>query len=246
MKMHFFSALFLGIILFFSCKTETPPATNETPAEQVEAQAFLDTYNMEYVRRSYALSLAEWQTNIDIREGDTLNAYNNRIADEALTAFTGSVENIENAKRFLAQKDKLTPLQVRQLEVILFTAGSDPQVVAELVKEKIRADVAQTEKLFGYRFRLNGKEVTTNDIDNILKTETNLQKRLDAWNASKEVGKVLKTGLVNLRRLRNQTVQALDYPDYFSYQVSDYGLSTPDMMDMMKRLNQELRPLYRE
>lgn len=246
MKIHFLSALFLGIFIFFSCKNETAPATNETPAEQAEAQAFLDTYNLEYVRLAYALSLAEWQTNIDIREGDTLNAYNNRIADEAFTAFTGSVKNIENAKRFLALKDKLTPLQVRQLEVILYTAGSDPQIVAELVKEKIRADVEQTEKLFGYRFRLNGKEVTTNDIDEILKKETNLQKRLDAWNASKEVGKVLKSGLVNLRRLRNQTVQALDYPDYFSYQVSDYGLSTPDMMEMMKRLNQELRPLYRE
>ncbi len=237
-----FALLFLAAV---GCKSDPKPNT-ETSAEQTEAQAFIDHYNTEYARLYYASALAAWKTNTEIREGDTLNAYNSRIADEAMTAFTGSVENIENAKKYIAIKDKLTPLQSRQLEVILYNAGSDPQVVADLVKEKIKASIAQTEKLFGFNFKLKGKPVTTNDLDAILKTETNLQKRLEAWEVSKEVGKELKSGLVNLRRLRNETVQALDYPDYFSYQVSDYGLSTPEMMEMMKRLNQELRPLFRE
>ena len=56
----------------------------------------------------------------------------------------------------------------------------------------------------------------------------------------------MKDGLINLRKLRNETVQALDYRDFFSYQVSDYGMTTGEMMEMMQRLNQELRPLYRE
>ena len=49
-----------------------------------------------------------------------------------------------------------------------------------------------------------------------------------------------------LRRLRNQTVRALDYQDFFSYQVSDYGMSTKEMLALMDGLNRELRPLYRE
>lgn len=246
MKKHTFHLLAFAIIAILACKSETRTVPESSNNERDEAQAFIDTFSQEYLKLYYASAEASWATNTQIKEGDTINAYNSRIADEALTAFTGSVENIEKTRKFLAIKDKLTPLQVRQLEVILYTAGSDPQVVADLVKEKIKASIAQTEKLFGFTFKLNGKEVTTNDLDNILKTETNLQKRLAAWEASKEVGKVLKSGLVNLQRLRNQTVQALDYPDYFSYQVSDYGLSTTDMMDMMKRLNQELRPLFRE
>ena len=211
-----------------------------------EVETFLKDYNATYTDLYYKSSLASWTTNTEIREGDTLNAYNSRIADEALTAFTGSVENIENARRFLSQKDKLEPLQVRQLQAILFNAGSDPQTVAPLVSEKIKASIAQTEKLFGFGFTLEGKPVTTNDIDEILREETDLDRRLKAWQSSKEVGKVLKDGLVNLRRLRNETVQALDYANFFAYQVSDYGLTTAEMMEMMKRLNQELRPLYRE
>src|SRR5699024_10506055 len=104
-------------------------------------------------------------------------------------------------KRYLDDKDGLDALQVRQLEAFLYNAGSDPQTVAGLVKEKIRASIAQTEKLFGYQFMLDGKPITTNDIDELLREENDPDKRLKAWEASKEVGKDLKEGLLNLRRL---------------------------------------------
>jgi peptidyl-dipeptidase A len=213
---------------------------------QKDAQSFIDDYNNKYVELYKASSEASWSTNTAIKEGDTTNAHNSRIADEAFTAFTGSVENINKAKELLKGKDKLTSLQTRQLEVILYSAGSGPQTVEPLVKENIRATIAQTEKLFGFQYKIGDKPVTTNDIDNILRTEDDLEKRLQAWEASKQVGKELKAGLTNLRRLRNATVQALDYDDYFAYQVSDYGLSTDEMMEMMSRLNTELRPLFRE
>lgn len=228
-------AFFILIILLSGCGDQ-----------KKEVQNFLDDYNKKYTKLYYASSEAAWKTNTEIREGDTLNAYHSRIADEALTAFTGSTHNIEMTKKFLSDKGELEPLQVRQLEAILYNAGADPQTVAPLVKEKIKASIAQTEKLFGFKYTLDGKAVTTNELDNILREENDLDQRLKAWETSKEVGKELKEGLINLRRLRNETVQALDYSDYFSYQVSDYGLSTGEMMEMMKRLNQELRPLYRE
>src|SRR5690349_6716049 len=146
-----------------------------------DVQSYLDEYNREYTRLYYASSQASWKTNTEIREGDTVNAFNSRVADEALTAFTGSVSNIEAARGWLKRKDELTPIQVRQLEAILYNAGSDPQTVAPLVKEKIIASIAQTEKLFGFAFQLNGKPVTTNELDAVLRDETDLAKRLAAW-----------------------------------------------------------------
>mgnify|MGYP000542304936 CR=1 FL=1 len=73
--------------------------------------------------------------------------------------------------------------------------------------------------------QIDKNSVSTNDIDNILKSEDDLEVRLSAWEASKSLGVALKDGLVGLRGLRNQTVQSLGYDDYFSYQVSDYGMS---------------------
>jgi len=70
--------------------------------------------------------------------------------------------------------------------------------------------------------------------------------RRKAWEASKEVGKNLKEGLINLRRLRNQTVGALDYNDYFTYQVSEYDMSTNEMTELCDQLITDVWPLYRE
>jgi len=213
---------------------------------QMDVQTFLDHYNAEFQRLSYESSKAEWVSNTMIIEGDTTNAYTTRMANEARAAFTGSKENIEKATLFLEKKEKLLPLQVKQLEKVLYNAANNPQTVEALVKERIRLEAEQTEKLYGFDFKIGERSISTNEIDDILKLETSLDKRLEAWAASKEVGKNLRDGLVELQRLRNETVRALGYPDYFSYQVSDYGMTTEELRSAMLELNRQIRPLYRE
>ena len=230
-------ALAISIALF-SC------GNNENA--QQEAQKFIDDYTAQYVKLYTNSAEAQWKANIEIKEGDSTNALNAQKADEAMAAFTGSKENIEQAKKFLDKKDMLTDIQKKQLELILYAAANNPQTIADVVKQRIKAETEQTQKLYGFQYMLDGKKVSTNDIDDILKKETHIDKRLAAWNASKEVGKVLKPGLVNLRDLRNKTVKELGYNDFFSYQVSDYNMKTDEMMQTMDRLMQELYPLYRE
>ena len=79
---------------------------------------------------------------------------------------------------------ELLPVQIRQLEAILYAAGSSPAIVSEQVSEKIKAENLQTQMLFGYEFSINGKPVTVNDIDAILENSDNLEERLLAWEAS--------------------------------------------------------------
>lgn len=211
-----------------------------------QAQAFLDEYHETYKALQYEASEAEWKANTMIIEGDTTISAAAQRAKQKLAEFTGSTEVIEKARHLLAQKERLDPLQVRQLEKILYMAAANPQTVPELVKEKIKLETEQVKKLFGFDFKIDGRSVSTNDIDDILKKETNPAERLKAWEASKEVGKPLRQGLIRLRDLRNQTVQALGYSDFFTYQVSDYGMTTDEMLALLQQLNEEVRPLYRE
>lgn len=234
------------IIVLLSISISMSACKQDHSKIQAEAQAFIDAYTTEYLKLYTASSEAQWKSNIEIIEGDTTNAKATERANEAYATFTGSIENIENARKFLEHKKHLSPAQVKQLEVILFAAANNPQTVKELVKERIKAETAQTEKLFGYDFKLDGKSVTTNELDEILKNSNDLVARRKAWESSKEVGKGLKEGLVNLRKLRNETVQALGYPDYYSYQVSEYGMKTDEMIELMRKINSELRPLFRE
>ena len=236
MKKLFISGLALGLL--WACESKKDYKT--------EADTFLKSYSQQFQQLYTNSSEAEWASNTKIVEGDSTNAIATRKANEAFAAFTGSKENIAQIKQLLEHKNALTSLQIKQLETALRAAGNNPQTIPEVVKRRIKAETEQSEKLYGFDYKLNGKSVTTNQIDEILRTERDLNKRLQAWETSKEVGTVLKGGLVNLRNLRNETVKALGYNDYFSYQASDYGMQREDIMALMRKINQELKPLYRE
>jgi peptidyl-dipeptidase A len=231
--------------------SETEGGDTDAPSAAVVAyrdtlSTYLQQYEREYQRLYYEASLAEWESNTHIVEGDSTNAVRTRRAKEGLATFVGSVENIERIRAFLARKSDLTPLQVRQLEMMLYFAADQPQTIPDVVARRIARETDQVEKLYGYTFRLRGRSVTPNEIDSILRVSTTLSDRRAAWVASKEIGTVLKPGLIQLRDLRNQAVQALGYPDFFTYQVSDYGIAVDEMLRLLDQMNSQLRPLYRE
>ncbi len=242
-----------GVLIIVACKTEKPQSNNTeinenktATALQKEVQTFLDTYTKEYVRLYKDASEAQWKANTYIVEGDEETGELVRKTEEAFAKFTGSKQNIEQAQKFLKKETELIPVQVRQLKIILYRAANNPEIAAELVSKRIEAENAQNATLFGYTFKVNGKEVSTSDIDKELTSSKDLNKRLEYWEASKEVGKELKDGLENLKKLRNQTVQALGYDDYYSYQVSDYGMTRKEMLEINDQIIRDIWPLYRE
>lgn len=233
----------LSIPLALLCSCTQPVVQSELVNE---VDSFLASYTETYLGLQAKSAEADWSLNTKIVDGDSSNSKAYEEAEGKVAEFTGSVEVIEKARRYLEGRAGLNDLQVRQLKAILYAAARNPQTKPGLVKARIKADAAQTEALFGFDFKIDGKSVTTNEIDRILEEEDDEQVRLAAWNSSKEVGKGLKKGLAGLVSLRNQTVQALGYKDFFQYQVSDYGMTVPEMMAQMRRFARELRPLYRE
>ncbi|HYG53091.1 MAG TPA: M2 family metallopeptidase, partial [Flavobacteriales bacterium] len=218
----------------------------DSGAIKQEAQKFLDSYTKTFQKLLVDLNEGQWTLQTHIVPGDTMANYKAQQSDKAFADFTGSQENIDAAKKFLKKQGELTDLQIRQFKYILFMAGNNPASAGNLVPKKIKATNDQTEKLFGFKYTLKGKPVTVNDLDRILKESNNLDERLAAWNASKEVGKTLKDGLVNLQGLRNGVVKPLGYTDYFSYQVSEYEMSSEELLAECDNMVKELWPLYRE
>lgn len=234
------------LLLLGACSGKGKTDNKANLEKQKEVQTWLDDYNKQWQQLLIASNDAQWTLNTKIDPNDTLTSKIAQDADEKMAAFTGSKANIEKAQGYLKVKEQLTPLQVRQLEVILYMAGNSPETAGDVVKQRIKAENEQTEKLFGFTFMLKGKEVSTNDIDRVLKESNNLDERLKAWECSKEVGKDLKDGLANLQQLRNKCVQALGYDDYFTYQASDYGYSREELMQVCHDMVKDVWPLYRE
>ena len=232
----------LSLLFILSCT----PAPEADRAFLAEVDTYLKGYNQKYQELMIPASEAAWKLNTYIQEGDTVTSKIAEEAEKAMVEFTGSAENITIAKKYLTREAELSQVQVRQLNAILYGAASSPAIAKDIVAQKIKAENAQTTALYGYNFILEGQKISTNDIDKILESSEDLPKRLEAWRTSKEVGKELKDGLANLRGLRNKTVQALDFEDYFHYQVSDYGYSSDELVEVCRDMNKEVWPLYRE
>lgn len=219
---------------------------NKDQLTRQQAQTYLDSYNKTYQDLVYKDNLAQWTLNTRIVKGDTLSQQLADAADKVIAEYTGSKANIDSAQKYLQLKDQLTPLQVRQFEVILFNAGNNPATAGDIVTRRISTTNKQLSALYGFKFTLDGKAVTTGRIDEILESSNNLQERRKAWTASKEVGKTLKAGLDSLQYLRNASVTPLGYKDFFDYNAREYGMGEDEVIKLTRQFITEVWPLYRE
>ncbi len=122
--MNRFTLVAAGILLSLAACQSADNNKNQLTRQQ--AQTYLDSYNKTYQDLIYKDNLAQWTLNTRIVKGDTLSQQLADAADKVIAEYTGSKANIDSAQKYLQLKDQLTPLQVRQFEVILFNAGNNP------------------------------------------------------------------------------------------------------------------------
>lgn len=131
---HYYKIILISSYLLLSCQN----SGSNLNTNAAEAQKFIDNYTKQYVQFYTSAKNARWQSNIEIKPNDFTNTKIAQKADKALAVFVGSKENIKGAQKYLNPKYKLTKIQVKQLELILYSAANSPQEVAELVEKEYR------------------------------------------------------------------------------------------------------------
>jgi len=208
---------------------------------QERADRFLSLVNASYQAIYYVESEAQWKALTDV---SPVHDAASETAGKARAAFIGNPALINETKALLFHRNELNDLTVRQLERLLLIAAESPMTNPAITQARIEAETKQASTLNSFEFKLHGKPITVNEIDNLLNSSTDLAERKAVWLASKESGKALKDGLVKLRDLRNGVAQEMGYADYFSLQVAGYGVTTEEMIKLNDDFMQVLRPLY--
>ncbi|HEX2853213.1 MAG TPA: M2 family metallopeptidase [Opitutaceae bacterium] len=232
--------LSLVALLAFVSPPLTHAASATNPAQE-RADRFLSFVNSTYQAVYYVESQAQWKASTDVSPA---NDAASETAGKARAAVMGNPALITEVKDLLRQRSDLNDLSIRQLERLLLIAAESPMTNPKLTAARIEAETAQASTLNSFEFKLRGKTVTVNEIDNLLQSSTDLKERLAVWEASKESGKALKPGLIKLRDLRNGVAQEMGYHDYFALQVAGYGMTTDEMLKLNENFMQVLRPLY--
>lgn len=98
------------------------------------------------------------------------------------------------------------PLLRKQLDV-LYNSYLENQVEPELLKEMVELGSEIEKKFSNFRATIDGKKVTDNKIDEILKKETDSKKREKVWQAGKQVALEVAADILKLVKLRNKAAK---------------------------------------
>ncbi|MDA8443105.1 MAG: M2 family metallopeptidase [Peptococcaceae bacterium] len=105
------------------------------------------------------------------------------------------------------------PLLRRQADVLynMYLANqTDPTLISRLVQMETEVESTYTNFRAAYR----GQAVTNNEIDHILRVETDNLKRQHAWEASKQIGVEVAEQVIELVKLRNRIARDLNFSNY--------------------------------
>ena len=227
-------------------KSEKAAKAKKGPVQK-DADAFLATLSGMLQPVSTSSSLADWAAATDVTPEHVAQRTG---ADKALAAATGAIAVIDKTKALLKNEKQLDEVTVRQLRKLLLAAAENPGTIPEVVARRVELESKQSAILDGYTFCLQpkggscAKAVSANDIDDVLKKSRDLGERQRIWTVSKEIGRPLKPGLIELVKLRNQVAKEMGYHSFFALKVADYGMTVDEMMKLLDDTLATTKPLY--
>jgi peptidyl-dipeptidase A len=125
---------------------------------------------------------------------------------------------------------------------LLYNRYLENQIEPELLKQIVDLS-SQIERTFStYRGKIDGQEITDNEIREVLKTQTDSLKRKQAWLAGKQVGAVVADDVIRLAKLRNQAAQKLNFDNFHTLSLA---VAEQDVKEM-DRIFDELYELTNE
>jgi len=228
-------------------ETGKPAKASKRGPVQKEADAFLATVTGVVWPVSTSASLADWAAATDVTPEHVAQRTG---ADKALAAAIGSTTVIDKTKTLLKNEKQLDEPTVRQLRKLLLAAAEAPGTIPDVVAKRVELESKQSAILDGYTFCLQpkgaacAKPITANDIDDILTKSRDLNERQRIWTVSKEIGRPLKPGLIELVKLRNQVAKEMGYHSYFALKVADYGMTVDEMMKLLDDTLATTKPIY--
>lgn len=180
--------------------------------QEKEMQNFIDDY-VAHVQPLYKkAALANWEAATTGKQ----ESYEKYAALELeLRQIHSDPAKFAQLKRLKDSKAVEAPLLARQLDV-LYNAYLPNQIDTTLLEQIVQKSSHVEQKFSTFRGEMNGKKVSNNEIEGILKNETDSSIRKQAWLAGKQVGEKVADDVIELAKLRNAGAQKLGFPNYHS------------------------------
>lgn len=163
-------------------------------------------------------------------------------ADTKFNLMFSQKDTYEKTLEFL-KDESLTEVQKRQLELFLNSMKENQ------LPEEVLADLSKRSSELNLLFNtfapeVNGKKYSANEIRDILINSDDQELRKNVWYASKEVGKVVEKGLLELVKKRNEAAKLLGYDNHHQMAFSLQELDREEVFSIFQNLLDQSKETY--
>lgn len=211
-------------------------------ASTARARKFIEGHEKKLRPLEVAANQAWWTANISGKDEDfkKKEEAQNKI-DEAL-ADKAAFKELQEIKKNAKIDDKVVS---RAIDV-LYLQYLEKQVDPALLKQMVAKSNAVEKAFNAFRAKVDGKEMTDNEVRKELKLSRSTPFRRAVWEASKGVGYAIEADLKDLVKLRNQAAQKLEFKNYHQMMLFLNEQNTDDLMKLFDELDELTKEPFRQ
>lgn len=136
------------------------------------------------------------------------------------------------------------PILKRQIELI-YNEYAGNQFDLKLQEDIVKLSAKIEERFSTFRASINGKQLTDNEIDDILKTSESESALRSAWEASKKIGEFVAADIIELVKLRNKAATQMGYDNYHQMSLTLSELNVEELDQLFDELNELTGSAYK-
>jgi peptidyl-dipeptidase A len=201
----------LAAISFVSC--------NSAVKMENELKAFIDTLEVKVKPVESGAALAYFDAAVTGRDEEYTKSSELNIKLSRIYADTAAFAKLREFK----ESGKITDSLLTRQMTLLYNTFLANQVDEARMEELIKSQTRLEQKYSTFRAVVDGRKLTDNEIETILKSSTNSRELEKCWLASKQVGDTVAADVVRLVKMRNEIARDLGFANYhdMSLQLSD-------------------------
>jgi peptidyl-dipeptidase A len=196
---------------------------------------FIKKHDSLVIPLSKELNLAYWNASITGKEEDFKKAEALNLQMMAILSDTTSLAVLKEIKVSGLIADTLLN---RQLDV-LYRAYKMAEADTSKLNTMVRMQTQIEMKYSNFRTEVNGKKLTDNDVEEILRTSKDVKKQKEVWMAQKKIGNIVAEDIKELVKLRNEVAKDLGFKNFHEMSLT---LSDQDPKEV-RQLFEELDTL---
>jgi len=204
MKTKLFLALTVIFTLLNGCGISDKEKMN------TEFRQFVTDYESRITPLTIESNLAYFNATISGKDEDYQKSADLEIKRSRLYT---SKEDFDKVKKYKESALITDDLQKRQLE-LLYNLYLEKQVDQSRLEEIIKMQSAIENKFSTFRAEVNGKKLTDNQVEEILKNSSDSKELQTAWIGHKKIGNLVHQDILKLVKMRNESARELGFKNF--------------------------------